>query len=126
MAFSDKLKTILEKSIDTSKDFLNKAGSQAQTWSEMGKLKFEIVQNRTKAQSLMARLGAEVYRHLVENDEPLIGYETTGLTPLLEQLKQIEKEIDEKEAAFRAAGGTDADLDGDKSDKGAKPDGSEQ
>ncbi|MCE5256745.1 MAG: hypothetical protein LLF89_07865 [Spirochaetaceae bacterium] len=126
MAFSDKLKDILEKSIDSSKDFISKAGSQAQTWGEMGKLKFEVLQNRTKAQSLMARLGAEVYRHLVENNEPLIGYETTGLTPLLEQLKQIEREIDEKEEAFKAAGGTDDDLKDDKAQDDKKPDGGEK
>jgi hypothetical protein len=110
MAFSDKFKDILGKGFDTSKDFLNKAGAQAQTWTEMGRLRFEILQARTKAQSLMTRLGAEVYRHLVENDEPLIGYETTGLAPLLDQIKQIEKEIEEKEAAYRAAGGSEEDL----------------
>ena len=40
MAFSDKMKDFFEKSFDSSKDFLNKAGAQAQVWSEMGMLKF--------------------------------------------------------------------------------------
>ncbi|HNX72742.1 MAG TPA: hypothetical protein PK759_00375 [Spirochaetales bacterium] len=113
MAFSDKFKDIVEKGIGTSRDFLSKAGSQAQTWTEMGKLRFEILQDRTKAQALMTRLGAEVYRHLVEDDEPLIGYETTGIAPLLDQIKQIEAQIEQKEASYRAAGGSDEDLNKD-------------
>ena len=113
MTFSEKLKDVLEKGFDSSKDFLAKAGSQAQVWGEMGKLKFEILQLRTKAQSLTGRLGAEVYELLVEKGEPMIGAYSEGVAPLIEQLKNIEKEINEKEGAFRMAGGKDADLDGD-------------
>lgn len=113
MTFSQKLKDVLEKGLDSSKDFISKAGSQAQVWGEMGKLKFEILQLRTKAQSLTGRLGAEVYELLIEKNEPMIGAYSEGVAPLIEQLKNIEKEIDEKESAFRLAGGKDADLDGD-------------
>lgn len=113
MSFSDKLKGFMEKSFDASKEFLSKAGAQAQTWGEMGKLKFDIMQLRSKAQSLTSQLGAETYRLLVEKGEPMIGSYTEGIAPILVHLKQIEKEIDEKETAFRNAGGKDADLDGD-------------
>lgn len=113
MTFSDKLKDLLEKSVDSSRDFLSKAGAQAQVWGEMGKLKVEILQLRSRAQSLMTKLGAETFNLLVEKGEPMIGANSDGLAPLIEQLKKIEKEIDEKESAFRQAGGKDADLDGD-------------
>lgn len=112
MAFSDNLKAFFEKSFDSSKDFLNKAGSQAQVWGEMGKLKIEILQLRSKAQSLTSRLGAGVYELLVEKGEPMIGSYSEGIAPLLEQLKTIEREISEKESAFKLAGGKDDDLDG--------------
>ncbi len=113
MAFSDNLKSFLEKSFDGSKEFLNKAGAQAQTWSEMGRLRIEILRLRQKAQSLTSRLGANVYELLVEKGEPMIGSSSQGIEELLNQLKAIEREISEKESAFRLAGGKDADLDGD-------------
>lgn len=113
MDFSEKVKSFIEKSIDSSKDFIAKAGSQAQVWSVMGKLKFEIIQLRSQAQNLMTQLGTETYRLLVEKNEPMIGSSTQEISPLLTQLQKIEQEIAEKEGAFRAAGGKDADLDGD-------------
>jgi hypothetical protein len=43
----------------------------------------------------------------------MIGTYSEGIAPLIEQLKTIEREITEKESAFKLAGGKDADLDGD-------------
>jgi hypothetical protein len=111
MTFSEKLKSLLEKSVDSSKDFLAKAGSQAQTWGEMGKIKFEILQLRGKAQNLTTKLGAEVYNLLVEKNEPMIGSYTEGIADVLKQMKEIDREIDLKEEAYRKAGGKDSDLD---------------
>lgn len=89
MGFSDKLKDLLEKGVDSSRDFIAKAGSQAQVWSEMGRLKIEILQLRSRAQSLMAKLGAETYRLLAERSEPMIGASSEGIAPLLNQLSAI-------------------------------------
>ncbi|MCX7027008.1 MAG: hypothetical protein NT061_05900 [Spirochaetes bacterium] len=116
MTFSERMKEFFEKSVGTSKDFLSKAGNQAQTWGEMGKLKFEILQLRAKGQSLTSRLGAEVYNLLIEKGEPMIGVYSEGVAPLIKQLKDIEREISEKESAFKLAGGADSDLD-DNADK---------
>jgi len=113
MTFGEKMKGIIEKGFDASKDALSKAGSQAQTWGEMGKLQVEIMQLRAKAQKLTASLGAETFELLVEKGEPMIGAYTQGIAGLLDQIKTLEGEIDEKEAAFRKAGGKDSDLDGD-------------
>lgn len=113
MAFSDRMKVFFEKSFDSSKDFLSKAGAQAQVWGEKGKLRIEILQLRAKAQSLTSRLGAGVYELLVEKGEPMIGTYSEGIAPLIAELKNVEREISEKESAFKLAGGQDADLDGD-------------
>ena len=113
MTFAERMKQVFEKGLDSSKDFLAKAGSQAQVWGEMGKLKFEILQLRNKAQSLTSRLGAEVYELLVDKGEPMIGVYSEGVAPLIQQLKAIEKEIAEKEGAYKLAGGLDDDLDAD-------------
>ena len=111
MTFSEKLKSLLEKSVDSSKDFLAKAGSQAQVWGEMGKLKVEILQLRGRAQNLTTKLGAEVYKLLVEKNEPMIGSYTEGIAEILKELKSIDQTIDDKEAEYKKAGGSDSDLD---------------
>jgi hypothetical protein len=113
MTFSEKMKELIEKSIDSSKDILNKAGAQAQVWGEMGRIKVEILQLRSKAHSLTSRLGAEVYDLLVEKGEPMVGTYSEGIAPLIQNLKDIEREISEKESAYKLAGGKDSDLDGD-------------
>ncbi|MFZ2635727.1 MAG: hypothetical protein WAZ99_08475 [Rectinemataceae bacterium] len=113
MTFGEKMKSFLEKSLDVSKDALNKAGAQAQTWGEMGKLRVEILQLHSKAQKLTGQLGAETYELLVEKGEPMIGAYTEGIAGLIDQIKTLEKDIDEKELAFHEAGGKDSDLDGD-------------
>jgi hypothetical protein len=113
MTFSGRMKDFFEKSIDTSKDLLSKAGSQAQTWGEMGRLKFEILQLRARGQSITARLGAEVYELLVDKGEPMIGEYSDGIAPLIKELKSIDREISEKESAYKLAGGVDSDLDDD-------------
>ncbi len=113
MAFSDNLRKFLEKGVDSSRDFVNKAGAQAQVWGEMGRLKLEILQLRARAQSLSTKLGTNVYELLIEKGEPMIGATSEGIAGILGQMKEIEREIAEKEAAFRMAGGKDADLDGD-------------
>lgn len=111
MAFNEKMKEFLERSVDASRDALSKAGSQAQVWGEMGKLKIEILQLRSRAQRLFARLGTEVYELLVDREEPMVGAYTAGMAPLIEELKTIDADIERKEAAFRDLGGKDSDLD---------------
>jgi len=110
MTFSEKLKKFMETSVDASKEFLEKAADQAQVWGEMGKLKIEILQLRSKAQSLTAKLGAEVYNLLVEKNEPMIGASTPEIEPLIKELEQLGSLIDEKEALYRSKGGKDSDL----------------
>jgi len=111
MNFSEKLKKFMENSIDASKEFLEKTSDQAQIWTEMGKLKIEILQLRSKAQSLSARLGTEVYTLLVEKNEPMIGSSTPEIQPIIRELQELEHPIDEKAALYRAKGGKDKDLD---------------
>ncbi len=110
MPFSDKLRKFLETSVDASREFLEKAANQTQVWGEMGRLKIEILQLRARAQSLTGKLGAEVYDLLVEKNEPMIGSTTPEIEPLLRELRQLDAQIDEKEAQYRIKGGKESDL----------------
>lgn len=110
MTFSEKLKKFMEASVDASKEFLEKAADQAQVWGEMGKLKIEILQLRSKMQTLTTKLGAEVYTLLVEKNEPMIGRSTPEIEPIIKEIEELGRLIDEKEALYRLKGGKDSDL----------------
>ena len=111
MEFSEKLKKFMENSAEASREFLEKAADQAQVWGEMGKLKIEILQLRNKAQSLTAKLGAEVYNLLIEKNEPMIGSSTPEIEPIIRELKDLDRLIDEKESLYKLKGGKESDLD---------------
>ncbi len=110
MAFSDKIKEFVEQGLAVSKDVLSKAGDKAKEWGEMGVLRMEIIQLRSQAQKLTAKLGAIVYETLVEKGQSSVTKDSPALRDTLLQITTLEKQIDEREATFRAKGGKDDDL----------------
>ncbi len=112
MAFSDKMLDILNKGMAASRDMASKAVSQAQAWGEMGVLKVEILQLRSQAEKLTARLGAEVYAALAEKGQASVSADSPSIRDLLGRIADLGRLVDEKEAAYRRLGGKDADLDG--------------
>lgn len=110
MAFSDKIKTIVEQSLAASKEILSKVGDKAQQWGELGVLKMEIVQLRSQAQKLTAKLGAIVYETLVEKGQQSVTKDSPAVRETLAQLSALETQIDDKEALYATKGGKEDDL----------------
>ncbi len=110
MNFSDRMQEFITKGIAASKEFVTKAGEQAQTWGEMGVLKVEIIQLRSQAEKQIARLGAEVYAALAERGEPAVSLGNPTIRDAIGRIKEIETLIDDKEARFKKLGGKDSDL----------------
>jgi hypothetical protein len=111
MAFSDKMLDMLNKGMAVSKDIVSKAAAQAQVWGEMGVLKVEVVQLRTQARQLTAKLGAEVYAAFAERKEKSVAADSPALSELVARISEIGHTVEDKEAAFRRLGGKESDLD---------------
>lgn len=111
MTFSEKMQDFINKGIAASKDLASKAGSQAQTWGEMGVLKIEIVQLRSQAEKTTAKLGAEVYAAFAEKGQKTLSADSPAVRDLIARIGEIEKLIGEKEERFGRLGGKDSDLD---------------
>jgi hypothetical protein len=111
MAFSDQLRDMVNKGMAASRDIVSKATAQAQTWGEMGVLKVEVVQLRSQAEKLTAQLGAEAYAAFAERKEPSLSADASAVRDLLGRIGDIQRKIEEKEAAFRKLGGKESDLD---------------
>jgi hypothetical protein len=111
MAFSDKMRDMVNMGMAASRDIVSKAASQAHTWGEMGVLKVEVVQLRAQAEKLTAQLGAEVYAAFAERGEKSLSAEPGSvLGDLIDRIADLGKIMEEKEAAFRKLGGKDSDL----------------
>jgi hypothetical protein len=110
MSFSDRMRGLLEKGVETSRELLSKAGNQAQVWSEMGVLRVEVIHLRGQEEKLVLKLGAEAYAAFGERREASLS--SASVADLVGSIADIEKRIEDKEAAYRRLGGNDDDLKG--------------
>jgi hypothetical protein len=110
MAFSDKLMEMLNSGMAASRDIVAKASAKAATWGEMGVLKVEVMQYRSQAEKLTAKLGAEAYAAFAERKEASLSADSTLVRELVERITELGRIIDEKEADFHRLGGKDSDL----------------
>jgi hypothetical protein len=97
----DKAHDLGSSALQASKELINKAGDKAQDLGEKGKLLLEVKQLESKAQKLIAQLGAEVYETLAEQKLASVNQETPVIKEIFEQLDVIQKEIDKKEAEIK-------------------------
>ncbi|MCL2243707.1 MAG: hypothetical protein FWC03_04475 [Treponema sp.] len=101
MAFSDRMKEILDQGLAVSKEFAVKAGAKAQDLGERGILMLEIKQLEGQAQKMLTRLGTEVYLAFAERDQPVIDRETVEFRTLLNELANLKDAIEKKEAELK-------------------------
>ncbi len=110
MSFSDKLRAMVSKGVEASRDILERAGAKAKELGELGVLKLEIIQLKSQAQKIAAQLGVEVYSAFVERGEASIGPESPSIKETLKRLDQLEKDIDARELEYKNRGGKEEEL----------------
>jgi hypothetical protein len=123
MAFSDRLKELLDQGAQISKDFLSKAGEKAQDWGEkgyaaskklvskagakaqnlgeQGVLLLEIKQLEGQARKLVGRLGTETYRAFAEKGAKSVTVDTPAVKTLLAELAKVREVLEQKESELR-------------------------
>lgn len=102
MAFTDRMKDLLDQGFSASKELASKAGAKAQELGEIGVLKLEIAQLEGQAQKLIVRLGSETYKALVEQGVESITAGTLAIRSLLTEITSIRDSIEKREADIRA------------------------
>jgi hypothetical protein len=126
MAFSDRMKELIEsgaqaskvlaskagskaqdlgeKGYKASKELLQKAGAKAQELGETAVLKLEIKQLEGQAEKLLGRLGVEVYGVLVEQETGITA-ETPAVKAILTELAQVKEDIEKRERELQTRKG---------------------
>jgi capsule polysaccharide export protein KpsE/RkpR len=119
MAFSERMRELLDQSFRVSKDFVSKAGEKAQNWGEkgfhaskelvskagakaqdlgeIGVLKLEIKQLEGQAQKLIGRLGSEAYQAFAERGAKSISVDTPAVKALLAEIASVREGIETRE-----------------------------
>jgi len=101
MAFSDRMKEMVDQGVAASKEFAAKAGAKAQDLGERGVLMVEIKQLEGQAQKLIGRLGAEVYHSFTEQGEETLSKESAPIKKLLTEISAARDSIERKEAELK-------------------------
>ncbi len=110
MSFSDQLNKFISQGFEASKDFLKKAGEKTKELGEMGAIQVELFQLRGQAEKACAKLGADCYARLRERGEVSVNRDDASIKSMLDTIEAFEKQIDEKEARFKALGGKEEDM----------------
>jgi hypothetical protein len=101
MSFWERMKEMVDKGVETSKDVLGKAAEKAKELGEKGVLKLELIHLEKQGEKRLAQLGASVFDLLVKQDKASVSKGSQGIKEILEDLVEIERKIDEKEEALK-------------------------
>ena len=101
MAFTDRMRELLDQGVAVSKDFAAKAGAKAQDLGERGVMMFEIRQLEGQAQKLIGRLGAEAYQAFTERGEQTLSADSAPVKTILDEIATARDAIEHKEAELK-------------------------
>lgn len=97
----DGLNDGLAYSIETSKQLLKKAKETAAEIEEVGLLKIELRRLNTRKKELISELGIKGYEAFMVNGRKSLTESSSGVRQILEELKDIDKTIVDKEDELR-------------------------
>ena len=107
MKLWNRIERVLEQSLETSREVLDKArsgakelGESAKELGEVGVLKFDVLQLERRSAKVLSQLGHEVYEAFGERGRKTLSRDTDGVKELLTELHDIERRIDDKEQAI--------------------------
>ena len=107
MSLWNRIEKVLEQGLETSREVIGKArsgakdlGESAKDLGEIGVLKFDVLQLERQSAKAMSKLGHEVFQAFGERGQDTVSKDADGIGPLMAELLDIERRIDEKEQAI--------------------------
>jgi hypothetical protein len=97
MAFSDRMKELLDQGWAASKELALKAGVKAQDLGERGILMLEIKQLEGQAQKLLSKLGNEVYKASAEYGQTEVSIDTPEFKSVMDEITSVKNALEKKE-----------------------------
>ena len=103
MDFWDRVKTTIDKGLDSSREVLGRARDTAQDLGERGVLRVEIMQLENQAEKLVGKLGAVAFETLVVEKQDQLTKDAGGVRELIEEINSVQTRIKEKERLLELA-----------------------
>lgn len=101
MGFMDRMQETINQGLKTSRELFGKAKEKAKDLGEIGVIKFEIMQLENQAEKLVAQLGSNVYRVLIEEEHNTVSRNTPDIKEVLNQIEDVKQQIEKKEADLK-------------------------
>ena len=101
MDFRDRMKQLLDRSVEVSKDIINKASEKAKDLSGKGVLHLEIHELEGRAKKEFLKLGHRVYECFVHEGKTSVTAKNQEVAAILEEISHIETEITKREAMLK-------------------------
>jgi len=102
MAFSDRMRDLLDQGWTASKELAVKAGAKAQDLGERGILMLEIKQLEGQAQKLLSKLGNEVYKASEESGQTSIDISAPEYKGIIDEITSVKNAIEKKDADLKS------------------------
>ncbi len=104
MDFFERMKTVMARGFDTTKEALGQAADKAKELGEKGILRFEISQLEREAGKKFSALGSIVYRSLVDEGKNTVSKGTAEVKSFLMEIDDLKNRIESKEKDLKKMG----------------------
>ncbi|MGI5174619.1 hypothetical protein H0R92_13595 [Treponema sp. OMZ 840] len=92
--FFEKMKTMVDKSVDVSQQALVKAGAKIQELGDKGITKIELNRLERQSEKCFAKLGLLVYDILICKQKTSVTIKNAEISALLDEIEHIKREME--------------------------------
>ncbi len=103
MDFFDKVKSVIDKGLDVSRDAISRAGSAVQDFGDKSVVRIEKKQLEMKKEKEIISLGSCVYDMLVLSHRDTVSASDESIAGILEEITRIEQEIAQRADILKKA-----------------------
>jgi hypothetical protein len=102
--FWSRVRGAIDKSLEVSRDVFTKARERTTELGERGVLRFELSQLEQQAEQLVAKLGEQTRRLLVDEAKSSVTRRNPAVRDILDEIERVEARIDEKREQLKQHG----------------------
>lgn len=101
MAFIDKAKQWMDKSLEASKSAINKAGNAVQDFGDKSVTRIEIKKLESDQDKLFIKLGELVYSDFTDKALESLASTDKDVSEIITEISKVKSDIDEKQKMLK-------------------------
>lgn len=101
MDFRERVQETLNKGLKSSRELFDRARDKAKDLGEKSVIRIELTQLDSQVEKLFAKLGAAVYKRLIDEQHQTVSALSPEVKELLAELADVRARIEEKERQLK-------------------------